>query len=123
VVILGRKFFRRDDLHLAQERKPELNKYMSELLKLNENISHSKLVLDFFAPQEVSGDMDRKDLLGGAKEGKLVNESKSGNIQTLFKQIYMQGVGAFWPERRETPMAQGHLHEGVSSRKWSLHQA
>ena len=34
---------------MAQERKPELNKYIKELLNLDKNVSQSKLVLEFFA--------------------------------------------------------------------------
>ena len=47
--MIGRQIFKRNDLFLAQKRKPELNKYLEELLKLTEKVSQSKLVLDFFA--------------------------------------------------------------------------
>jgi hypothetical protein len=94
VVILGRKIFRRDDLRLAQERKPELNKYMNELLKLNENISQSKLVLDFFARQEAAGDMDRKDLVNDIKEGEVVDKNKPGTIVVCsqFIEVYQTNI-------------------------------
>ena len=47
--MIGRQIFKRNDLFLARKRKPELNKYLEELLKLTEKVSQSKLVLDFFA--------------------------------------------------------------------------
>lgn len=44
----GRKIFRKDDLGLAQERKPDLDSYVKQLIKLDPIISQSRLVLDFF---------------------------------------------------------------------------
>lgn len=76
VGILGRKIFQRDNLHLAQERKPELNEYMDKLLKLRKSISQSKLVLDFFAREEVGKNMDRKELLSKTIESVPSNTSQ-----------------------------------------------
>ena len=45
---LGRKIFRKNDLNLAHERKPDLDNYVKELIKLKPNISQSKQVLDFY---------------------------------------------------------------------------
>ena len=81
---LGRKIFRRDDLVLAQERKPELNKYMTELLQLKESVSRSKLVLDFFARQDISENMDVKDSLVDMKKENVVSKSPSGIINQVW---------------------------------------
>ena len=74
----GRKIFRRDDLFLAQERKPELNKYMTELLQLKESISQSKLVLDFFARQDISENMDEEDSLVDMRKESIIGKNRPG---------------------------------------------
>ncbi|XP_028409924.1 SH3 and PX domain-containing protein 2A-like [Dendronephthya gigantea] len=87
----GRKIFQRDDLHLAQERKPGLNKYMLELLKLRKSISQSKLVLDFFAEEEIDKNMDREELVNqSGKESplsKTTESAPSNSSQVEWKEL------------------------------------
>ena len=44
----GRKIFQKSDLTLALERRPEIETYMKELLKLEPKVSQSSLVTSFF---------------------------------------------------------------------------
>ena len=44
----GKQIFRRSSRHLAEERLPKINNYITELLKLPEHISQCERVLRFF---------------------------------------------------------------------------
>jgi len=44
----GRKIFRKSDLALAEERKPDIESYVKKLIKLPPKISQSNIVMSFF---------------------------------------------------------------------------
>jgi len=46
--LAGKKFFRKSDLALAEERKPAIDSYIKDLIKLPPNISQSSVVVSFF---------------------------------------------------------------------------
>ena len=47
-LLSGRKIFRKSDLTLAEERKPDIESYVKKLIKLPPKISQSNIVLSFF---------------------------------------------------------------------------
>ena len=75
--MIGRQIFKRNDLFLAQKRKPELNKYLEELLQMTEKVSQSKLVLDFFA-RESGEEIDENIAVTDVTAGR-VDEGNQSN--------------------------------------------
>lgn len=47
-LLSGRKIFRRNDLALAEERKPDIESYVKNLIKLPPKISQSNILMSFF---------------------------------------------------------------------------
>ena len=61
---------------MAQERKPELNKYIKELLNLDKNVSQSKLVFEFFARE--SGEEIDQNIVVTNMDAERDDESNQG---------------------------------------------
>lgn len=51
-LLSGRKIFRKSDLALAEERKPDIESYVKKLIKLPPKISQSNIVMSFFKRKE-----------------------------------------------------------------------
>ena len=70
---------------MAQERKPELNKYINELLKLKPSISQSGLVVDFFDSDQVKEDMSSKAFDTDIKQEFTLSENTPGSGAMFLK--------------------------------------
>lgn len=51
-LLSGRKIFRRNDLALAEERKPDIESYVKNLIKLPPKISQSNILMSFFTRKQ-----------------------------------------------------------------------
>ena len=84
----GRKIFRKSDLTLAEERKPDLESYVKRLIKLPPKISQSNIVMSFFKRKQSDPEWFQQFPQGINRQGDTVDiiESKDSTIENTVKE-------------------------------------
>ena len=78
----GRKIFRKSDLTLAEERKPDIESYVKKLIKLPPKISQSNIVMSFFERKQSDPEWFQQFPQGIDREGDHVDIIDSKDLMT-----------------------------------------
>ena len=84
----GRKIFRKSDLTLAEERKPDIESYVKRLIKLPPKISQSNIVMSFFKRKQSDPEWLHQFPQGINRQGDIVDiiDSKDSTTENTVKE-------------------------------------
>lgn len=98
----GRKIFRKSDLTLAEERKPDIESYVKRLIKLPPKISQSNIVTSFFKRKQSDPEWLQQFPQGINRQGDIVDiiDSKDSTTENTVKesQHVLQGADLLYED-------------------------